>query len=67
MDNEDDNENFLNKIMYAHFNLMYFIFYKYNSSAFKQYLFLSIEMIHIISLTMNDQVKYFILFLFLFH
>jgi len=63
MDNEDD-INFFNKIMYAHFNLMYFIFYKYNPSVFKQYLFLSIEMIHIVSLTMNDQVKYFILFLY---
>jgi hypothetical protein len=59
MDN-DDKETFFHKLIYAHFNLMYFTFNKYNPSIFKQYFFLSIEMIHILSLTINDQVKYYI-------
>ena len=57
---DEENQNFIKKLIFSNYNVIYYIFYKNKANKFVVILFEIIEGIQILSFSINRTVNYFI-------
>ncbi len=57
---DEENQNFIKKLIFSNYNVIYYTFYKNRNNTFIEILFEIIESMQIISFSINRPVNYFI-------